>query len=714
MASIRRTALAVALSLAAATTIAGTVDYPKTKIDGKSDVYHGVKVDDPYRWLEQDVRESADVHAWVEAQNEVTFAYLEGIPERERITQRLTELWNFEKYGVPHKEGGRYFYSMNDGLQNQFVLYTQATLTDPPRVVIDPNTWSKDGTIALAELEVSPDGRYAAYSIQDGGTDWRIWRVLEIATGKLLDDKVEWVKYSDASWRADSSGFYYSRYPEPEGEEFQSLNMNHTVYYHRVGTPQAQDTVVYTDADHPDWGYAPIVTDDGKYLVITVWKGTDERYQIATQDLSDAQAKPRMIIEGFDHDYTFIGADGDQLYFRTNDGAPNGRVIAIDARKPERSQWREIVPQSKDVIVDAGLVGGRFVVEYLHDAYSLVRVYERDGRVVRDVALPGIGSVQGFDGRLDDPETFYAYSSFNAPTTIYRYDVASGQSTLFKQASVDFDPDDYVVEQVFYRSKDGTRVPMFLAHRKGIAQDGDNPTLLYGYGGFNQAQTPLFKVERLAWMEMGGIFALANLRGGSEYGDAWHDAGKKMSKQNVFDDFIAAAEYLVAEKYTRPERLGIFGRSNGGLLIGAVLNQRPDLFGAALPAVGVMDMLRFNQFTAGRFWVDDYGSAENADEFKALYAYSPYHNVRKGTKYPATLVTTADTDDRVVPGHSFKYIAALQAAQGGDAPVLIRIETRAGHGSGKPTDKLIEEFADEWAFLVANLGVKLPQPYAAK
>ena len=714
MPSTSRTALAVALSLASVATAAGTLTYPQTKTDGTSDVYHGVKVDDPYRWLEQDVRESDDVHKWVEAENKVTFAYLEGIPERDRIKQRLTQLWNFEKYGVPHKEGDHYFYLLNDGLQNQSVLYTQAGLSDAPKAVIDPNSWSKDGTVALAELEVSPDGRYAAYSIQDGGTDWRIWRVLEIATGKLLDDELRWVKFSDASWRADSAGFYYSRYPAPQGEEFQSLNMNHTVYYHQVGTPQTKDPVVYTNADHPDWGYGPQVTDDGKYLVITVWKGTDEKYQIATQDLADAQAKPRMIIEGFDHDYTFIGSDGDQLYFRTNDGAPNGRLIAIDARKPERAQWREIVPESKDVIVDASLVGGRFVVEYLHDAYSLVRVYERDGRDGRDVKLPGIGSVDGFEGRFDDPETFYAWSSFNAPTTIYRYDVASGESTLFKQAKVDFNPDDYVVEQVFYRSKDGTRVPMFLAHRKGISQDGNNPTLLYGYGGFNLAQTPGFKVERLAWMEMGGIFALANLRGGSEYGEAWHEAGKKLNKQNVFDDFIAAGEYLVAEKYTRPARLGIFGRSNGGLLIGAVLNQRPDLFGAALPAVGVMDMLRFNQFTAGRFWVDDYGSAENADEFKALYAYSPYHNLRKGTKYPATLVTTADTDDRVVPGHSFKYAAALQAAQAGDAPVLIRIETRAGHGSGKPTDKLIEEFADEWAFLVASLHVELPADYAAK
>jgi prolyl oligopeptidase len=714
MPSTSRTALAVALSLASVATAAGTLTYPQTKTDGTSDVYHGVKVDDPYRWLEQDVRESDDVRKWVEAENKVTFAYLEGIPERDRIKQRLTQLWNFEKYGVPHKEGDHYFYLLNDGLQNQSVLYTQAGLSDAPKAVIDPNSWSKDGTVALAELEVSPDGRYAAYSIQDGGTDWRIWRVLEIATGKLLDDELRWVKFSDASWRADSAGFYYSRYPAPQGEEFQSLNMNHTVYYHQVGTPQTKDPVVYTNADHPDWGYGPQVTDDGKYLVITVWKGTDEKYQIATQDLADAQAKPRMIIEGFDHDYTFIGSDGDQLYFRTNDGAPNGRLIAIDARKPERAQWREIVPESKDVIVDASLVGGRFVVEYLHDAYSLVRVYERDGRVVRDVKLPGIGSVDGFEGRFDDPETFYAWSSFNAPTTIYRYDVASGESTLFKQAKVDFNPDDYVVEQVFYRSKDGTRVPMFLAHRKGISQDGNNPTLLYGYGGFNLAQTPGFKVERLAWMEMGGIFALANLRGGSEYGEAWHEAGKKLNKQNVFDDFTAAGEYLVAEKYTRPARLGIFGRSNGGLLIGAVLNQRPDLFGAALPAVGVMDMLRFNQFTAGRFWVDDYGSAENADDFKALYAYSPYHNLRKGTKYPATLVTTADTDDRVVPGHSFKYAAALQAAQAGDAPVLIRIETRAGHGSGKPTDKLIEEFADEWAFLVASLHVELPADYAAK
>lgn len=693
---------------------ANTIRYPTTKTVPQRDTYHGVTVADPYRWLEQDVRESEDVREWVEAENAVTFAYLKSIPERDRIRHRLTQLWNYERYGVPFKEGGRYFYFLNDGLQNQAVLYTQDSLTAQPRVVIDPNTWSKDGTIALAELEVSRDGRYVAYGIQDGGTDWRTWRVLELATGKLLDDKLDWIKFSDVSWRSDSAGFYYSRYPAPAGEQFQSLNLHHTVYYHRIGTPQTQDTLVYADDDHPDWGYAPEVTEDGKYLIITIWKGTDARYQVAALDLSSPNARPRMLIEGFEHDYTLVGAEGDQLYFKTNEAAPNGRLIAIDVRAPERSRWREIVPESGDTLVDASFVGGRFVVEYLHDARSAARVFERDGKPVREVTLPGIGSTEGFRGRGADPETFYAYSSFNLPPTIFRYDVASGESTLFKSSTVDFDPNDYVVDQVFYLSKDGTRVPMFLAHRAGIELDGGNPTLLYGYGGFDLAQTPGFKVERLAWMEMGGIFALASLRGGSEYGEAWHEGGKKLNKQNVFDDFIAAAEYLVAAKYTRPERLGIFGRSNGGLLIGAVLNQRPDLFGAALPAVGVMDILRFDQFTAGRFWVDDYGSAQNPDEFKALYAYSPYHNVRKGTRYPATLVTTADTDDRVVPGHSFKYIAALQAAQAGDAPVLIRIETRAGHGSGKPTDKLIGEFADEWAFLVANLHFALPPVYGTQ
>jgi prolyl oligopeptidase len=693
---------------------ANVITYPQTRTIEHSDVYHGVEVQDPYRWLEQDVRTAEDVRKWVEAQNDVTFAYLKTIPEREGIRRRLEQLWNFEKYGVPFKEGGRYFYLLNNGLQNQSVLYTQDTLSAAPRVVLDPNTWSKDGTVALAEIEVSPDGNYVAYGVQDGGTDWRTWHVLDLRSGKLLDDRLEWLKYTDASWAADSSGFYYSRYPTPAGEEFQDLTLNHTVYFHRAGTPQTRDRVVYARPDQAEWGFAPTVTDDGRYLVITVWKGTDERYQVAIQDLRDPKAQPRMIIEGFDHDYTLLGSEGDTLYFRTNFEAPNGRVMAIDAGRPERTAWREIVPQSENVLIDGNFLGGRFVLEYLRDARSDVRVFERDGRPVREVNLPGIGVADGFTGHASDNETFYAYSSFNAPTTIYRYDVASGESTLFKQAKVDFDPADYVVEQVFYRSKDGTRVPMFLAHRKGIELNGDNPTMLYGYGGFNNAQLPGFSVVRLAWMEMGGVFALASLRGGSEYGEAWHEAGKKQKKQNVFDDFIAAAEYLIAEKYTKPARLAIFGRSNGGLLIGAVLNQRPELFGAALPAVGVMDMLRFDQFTAGRFWVDDYGSAKDAAEFKALYAYSPYHNVRKGVKYPATLVTTADTDDRVVPGHSFKYIAALQAAQAGPAPVLIRIETRAGHGSGKPTDKLIEEFADQWAFLVANLHMKLPPAYVAK
>jgi prolyl oligopeptidase len=713
--------LAALLSLAACgakdgeTDIASdTIEYPETATVDHTDSYHGTEIADPYRWLEEDVRESQRVKEWVDAQNAVTFGYLEDIPERDLIAERMRELWNYERFGRPNKEGDRYYYSYNNGLQNQDVIYVQDTLADEPTLLIDPNEWSDDGTVALASYFPSPDGKHVAYLVQDGGSDWRIARVIRVETGEALDDELEWLKFTGLAWAADGSGFYYSRYPATTAEEkFQALNLNQAVYFHRLGTPQAEDALVYTDPDNPEWGYSADVSDDGRHLVITVWKGTDDRYQIIHQDLADPDAVPVMIIEGFDYDYSLVGTIGEELYFRTNRDAPKNRLIAIDVNEPSPDAWREIIPETEDVLDGVSLVGGKIIADYMQDAQTVVKIFDLDGAQVGTVDLPGIGTAEGFAGKFDDPETFFSYTSFDTPTTVNRLDVGTGEVTVFRKPDVAFDPDDYVVKQVFYTSKDGTRVPMFISHKRDLEPDGNTPTMLYGYGGFNISLTPSFQVTRLAWMDMGGIYAVANLRGGGEYGKAWHQAGTKLNKQNVFDDFIAAGEYLVEEGYTRPSRLAIFGGSNGGLLVGAVTNQRPDLFGAAIPAVGVMDMLRFQEFTAGRFWVDDYGSSENAEEFAALSAYSPYHNIVDGADYPAVLVTTADTDDRVVPGHSFKYAARLQAAQGGEAPVLIRIETRAGHGAGTPTEMIIDDYADRWAFLVRNLGMHLPEGYGS-
>ena len=693
---------------------AEAITYPETAMVDHVDNYHGVEVADPYRWLEDDVRESDTVKTWVEAQNDVTFAYLGDIPERDVIAGRMTELWNYERFGRPAKEGGRYYYTYNDGLMNQDQVFVQDALDAEPSLLLDPNGWSEDGTVALASYFPSPDGQHVAYLIQDGGSDWRVARVIKVDTGEVLADELEWLKFTGLSWAADGSGFYYSRYPETsEEEKFQALNMNQAVYFHRLGTEQSEDTLVYTDPANPEWGYSASVSDDGRHLVITVWKGTDDRYQIIHQDLADADSEPRMIIEGFDFDYSAVGSIGDEVYFRTNRDAPLNRLIAIDMTNPAPGNWREVIPEASDVLDGASLVGGKIIADYMQDAQTVVKIFELDGEQSGTVDLPGIGTAVGFGGKLDDPETFFSYTSFDTPTTVNRLDVSTGEVSVFRQPDVPFDTSEYVVKQVFFESKDGTRVPMFISHRKDVNLDGTAPTMLYGYGGFNISLTPSFSITRFAWMEMGGVYAVANLRGGGEYGKEWHKAGTKLNKQNVFDDFIAAAEYLVDEEYTMPSRLAIFGGSNGGLLVGAVTNQRPDLFGAAIPAVGVMDMLRFQEFTAGRFWVDDYGSSENPDEFEALYAYSPYHNIQAGAEYPAVLVTTADTDDRVVPGHSFKYAAALQKAQGGERPVLIRIETRAGHGAGTPTEMIIDDYADRWAFLVKNLNMRLPEGYGS-
>jgi len=694
--------LLVCLALSAAD--AATPSYPTTtKVDVVDD-YHGTKVADPYRWLEDDARTSEQVRAWIEAENKVTFSFLEAIPQREPIRKRLTELWNYERYSVPTRVGERYDFFKNDGLQNQFVLYGTERLDGMPVKILDPNTWSADGTVALAGTSFSEDGRYLAYAKAVAGSDWSEWTVRDLTTGHDLPDRVEWTKFSDASWTKDGRGFFYSRFDAPpEEERFQALNKNQKVFYHRVGTQQAQDVLVYARPDQPEWGFGTSVSEDGRYLVLNVWKGTDRRNLVYYRDLAEPYGLPVELVGSWEHEYSFLGNDGPVLYFLTDLDAPRRRVVAIDTRYP--SGRREVIPQAAWALENVNVVGNLFVASYLKDAVTFVRLYRMDGTHVRDVEMPGLGTASGFGGRRDQLETFYSYASYNRPATTYRYDLLSGKSEPWKQPKVAFDPEAFEVRQVFSTSKDGTRVPMFLAFKKGTKPDGARPTLLYGYGGFNASMTPSFSVGRLAWMEMGGVLAVPNLRGGGEYGEDWHRAGTKLLKQNVFDDFVSAAEWLVANRWTKPEKLAIAGASNGGLLVGACLTQRPDLFGAALPAVGVMDMLRFHKFTAGRYWVDDYGSSDDPAEFRALYAYSPYHNIRKGTKYPATLVTTADTDDRVVPGHSFKFAAALQAANAGDKPILIRIETRAGHGGGKPTSKQIEESADQYAFLVKSLGM---------
>jgi prolyl oligopeptidase len=637
----------------------------------------------------------------------VTFAYLEKIPARKPLQKRLTELWNYERYTAPFKEGGRYFFFRNDGLQNQNVLYTMDTLGGEPRLLLDPNKLSKDGTVALSGVEVSPDGRRIAVSLSEAGSDWHTLRVLEIEGAKFLDDELKWVKFSGMSWSKDGKGFYYSRYDEPAGtSKFTGSNKFQKAFYHAVGTPQKEDALVYERKDQPDWAFSVAQTDDGRYDVMTIRKGTDAKYRVAYREAGKGTFTD--LIDAFANEYSFIDNDGPEFFFKTDFKAPRGRVIAIDTRKPNRDDWKEVIPQAAEKLSGVSLVGNQFVCSYLKDARSLVKCYTLEGKFLRDVALPGLGSAGGFGGKRADKETFYTFTSFAVPPTIYRYDLESGKSEVFRGSKVKFDPTRYVTEQVFFTSKDGTRVPMFLTYRKGLKKDGTAPTLLYGYGGFNISLPPAFSVGRVAWLEMGGIYAQANLRGGGEYGKDWHNAGRLKNKQNVFDDFIAAAEYLIANRYTSSKKLAIKGGSNGGLLVGACMTQRPDLFGACLPAVGVMDMLRFHKFTIGHYWVDDYGSPEKAEDFKVILAYSPYHNLKKGTKYPPTMVTTADTDDRVVPGHSFKFASQLQHCHAGDAPVLIRIETRAGHGAGKPTAKIIEELADEYAFLVKELGIDYP------
>ena len=679
-------------------------NYPPARKSDQVDDYHGTKVTDPYRWLED--LDSEETRNWVEAENKLSFGYLASIPARNALKDRLTKLWNYEKYGIPFKEGNRYFYTRNSGLQNQAVLYTVTGLDAQPQMVLDPNTLSADGTVAVSGLQVSPDGKLLAYSLSASGSDWQEWKVRDVETSKDLSDRLQWVKFSGVSWTRDGKGFFYSRYDEPKGDTLKATNYFQKVYFHKLGTDQNQDVLVYERPDQKDWLFGGYVTEDGNYLVMTVFQGTDVKSRVYYKDLKAPNSAVVKLLDDFDAAYSFVGNEGTRFWFQTDLQAPRGKVIEIDTANPARSNWTVVVPEGKETLQTTTLVNNRFILNYLKDAYTQVRIYSTAGKLLNTVAFPGIGSADGFGGKPGDKETFYSFTGFTTPTTIYRYDMTTGKSTIFRQPKVDFNPADYETKQVFYTSKDGTKVPMFITHKKGLKLDGSNPTYLYGYGGFSISLTPAFSVGNLVWMEMGGVYAQPNLRGGGEYGEDWHQAGMKLKKQNVFDDFIAAAQWLIDNKYTSTPKLAIGGGSNGGLLVGAALTQRPDLFGAALPAVGVMDMLRFQKFTIGWAWVSDYGSSENAEDFKALYAYSPLHNIKSGASYPPTLVTTADHDDRVWPGHSFKFAAALQAAQGGGAPILIRIETKAGHGAGKPTSKIIEEIADRWAFLVKTLEVK--------
>ena len=744
------------LTIAAASLGAQTqspLPYPSAARGSQVDVYHGVSIADPYRWLED--TDSPETKAWVEAENKLSDSYLASIPERPAIKNRLTQIWNFARYSAPFKEGGRYFYFQNTGLQNQSVLYVQDGRSAPARALLDPNVLSTDGTVALSGQAPSHDGHYLAYSLSTSGSDWRELHVRDINNARDLPDTLKWVKFSGISWTEDNKGFFYSRYDEPtSGNKMTNLNRNQKVYYHRVGQPQSRDELIYDRADHPDWIFSANVTDDGQYLIMTVYQGTDVRTRLYFIDL-DNPGKPEInnpvvrLIDKPDAEYEFVGNNRTIFYVRTDRNAPRGRIVAISIDNAREDRWNTIVAESKDALVSATMAGEDIVGNYLQDAHSSIRFFSgsRDARrdvrprqpqqqqqrnpgevyddtstapmltrgpqmtgggfVLRgELPLPGIGTVGELNGKQDDDELFYSFTSFLSPTTIYRYDLKARRNELFRAPKVAFDASKYETRQVFYTSKDGTRVPMFITAKKGLVLDGTNPTLLYAYGGFNISMTPTFSSANAAWLDMGGIYALANLRGGGEYGKEWHEGGMLAKKQNVFDDFTAAAQYLISQKYTSNPKLAIRGGSNGGLLVGAVMTQRPDLFGATLPEVGVMDMLRFQKFTIGWAWTSDYGSSDDPEQFKFLRAYSPLQNIKPGTCYPPTLAFTADHDDRVVPGHTFKFIATLQAAQACPNPILVRIETKAGHGAGKPTSKQIDEAADRFAFLVKELHMK--------
>ncbi len=678
--------------------------YPAAKRTDHVDVYHGKKIEDPYRWLENP--HSEESRQWISEENKLTRSFVDSVKLRSKINQRLKDLWNYEKYATPFLEGGKLFYFKNTGLQNQDVVFVKDNENAEARVLLDPNLLSADGTVALAGLELTHDAKLMAYGISKAGSDWQEWHVRDVETGKDLDDKLEWVKFSNASWSPDGKGFYYSCYDKPNEEtKLEDRNYFQKLYYHQVGTKQSEDKLIYERKDQKEWGFDGTVTDDGKYLIITIWKGTEPKNRVFYKDLSKADAPVVELLHTADAKYNFIANDGNIFWFSTDLNAPKGRIIAIDvnASTPDKLSLKEVLAEREETLEQVNYVGNRFFCKYLKDAFTQMQEVTTIGAPIRKIELPGIGTAAGFSGRKEFDDTYYTYTSFNTPPVIYKYEIESGKSTLFFKPKVKFNPDMFETTQVFVTSKDGTKVPLFLVHKKGIKLDGTNPTYLYGYGGFNIALRPNFSVALIEWMEMGGVFAQACLRGGGEYGEKWHEAGMKKQKQNVFDDFIACGEWLVDHKYTSPKKLAIAGGSNGGLLVGAAMTQRPDLFAAALPTVGVLDMLRFHKFTIGWGWVSDYGSADNEDDFPTLLAYSPLHNIKKDLAYPATLVITADTDDRVVPAHSFKFAAELQNAYSGENPVLIRIETSAGHGAGKPTSKIIDEWTDKFAFLVKVL-----------
>ncbi|MEM8969455.1 MAG: prolyl oligopeptidase family serine peptidase, partial [Bacteroidota bacterium] len=679
------------------------IDYPPTQTVDYIDDYFGVEVADPYRWLEDD--RSEETAEWVGAQNVVTQGYLENIPYREAIEERLTELWNYEKYGTPFKRGDRYYYFKNNGLQNQSVMYVQDDLEAEPDVFLDPNQFSADGTVSLATASFTKDGSMLAYAISESGSDWRKVLVMDAASQEIVEDTLRDVKFSGIAWK-DNEGFYYSSYDKPkEGSDLSGINMNHKLFYHKLGSLQSEDELVFGGEQTPRRYVGSTVTKDQNFLAITAAMGTTGR-ELYIKDLRQPDSEIVPVVQNFENNHSVVYSEGNTLYILTNLDAPNQRLVKVDASKPTPENWEDVLPEKDYVLRGVSFAGGKLFANYLKDASTRIEQYDLQGTFERAVELPTIGTAGGFDGEADQETLFYAFTSFTYPTTIFAYDVASGTSTVFKQPELDINPEDFETKQIFYESKDGTKIPMFIVHRKGVEMNGQNPTYLYAYGGFNISLTPSFSVVRLYWLENGGVFAMPNLRGGGEYGEAWHEAGMQMNKQNVFDDFIAAAEYLKANNYTSTEKLAIAGGSNGGLLVGATMTQRPDLCQVALPAVGVMDMLRYHQFTAGAGWAPDYGIADSSKAmFEYLHAYSPLHNIEEGTAYPATLVTTADHDDRVVPAHSFKFAATLQEKHEGENPVLIRIETKAGHGAGKPTSKQIEEWADKYAFTYYNMNV---------
>ncbi|MES1184773.1 MAG: prolyl oligopeptidase family serine peptidase [Myxococcales bacterium] len=677
--------------------------YPESPRGAVVDVLHGVSVKDPYRWLEDSG--STQTQAWIAAQNRLTRGFLDGLPRRPAIRARLRELWDFERFELPFRRGGRYFYFYNSGLQNQPVLYWLASLDGAPQPLLDPNLSSSDGTVALTHVVPSDDGRLVAYGLSRAGSDWTEWRVRRVDDGQDLPDLLQWSKFSSVAWTKDGSGFYYSRYQEPKpGAALSETNYFNELYFHRLGQSQAEDRLIYQRRDQAKWSFGATTTRDGRYVVITASEGTDPKNAVLYLDLARPQAPPIALVPNIEAEYSFIGNHGSTFWFHTDRDAPRGRVVKVDvASRPPK--FVEVVAEQTETLRQVERVGGKFLANYLKDAHAEVRLLSDAGVVEQQLPLPGLGTVWLAEGDDERSETFLSYEGFHEPRRLLGYDVKKRESSVFRQPRLKFDADAYETRQVFFLSKDGTRIPLFITHKRGLVLGPETPCLLYGYGGFSVSLTPSFSAGHLAWLELGGVLAVPNLRGGGEYGEAWHEAGKKARKQNVFDDFIAAAEYLVQQKLTSRAKLAISGRSNGGLLVGAMLAQRPELFGAALPGVGVLDMLRFHKFTIGWTWTDDYGSPDDPEDFKALYAYSPLHNLREGVKYPATLITTGDHDDRVVPAHSFKFAAALQHAQAGDAPVLIRIETRAGHGGGIPTDKKLDELADQWAFLLAALKV---------